>query len=555
MPPSIPNPPLLPDELAVIQTDGILRVAASPVPLTFETTLLAADEGGSSHEVRLRLRFTLIPANSEADRRLLRQTFLASRTRVRASDVLGSWTPQLQAALALPAASLSTLLPTPDQTLVASIRKTLASLAYLAGFETPHDITLTAESPSYQLRQTTERLERQRQQEESRRLESVRRTADLLAEVREKGLSPADVLSRATPDEAQSLLLSALANESTSAPPARLFAVAGNTLIQVSPTPQGFSPTTHNLPSEQGPLRSVYLDFDTLLIGARDGILTLPLSDLTKPTLYRDHPQPTEHGFSFITRSGPYLYALHRQRGLVVWHLDNPKEPLTTLRPAMSGPVNPLVPPPLPLSQDDPSRSILQTQAPTAATGSATATNLPSALYPWQNNAVVAAFSQLELLTPETIATRSNSPTSPTTTPSLSGRTLFLALTDDVLTAVTDSGHLHTFDPLSLHRTQTIPVNEPILTASAFPSPLGTRLIVSTPTSLLALSPRDAATLRYLSAHRSLKEVAASPTLVAAISPDRMRLILWHPHIPQRPAAELHLATLTKSRLADLVIA
>jgi hypothetical protein len=62
----------------------------------------------------------------------------------------------------------------------------------------------------------------------------------------------------------------------------------------------------------------------------------------------------------------------------------------------------------------------------------------------------------------------------------------------------------------------------------------------------------DQLVTRYVSSHRGVRMVAASADLVAAVSPDRQRLILWNSWNGRAPAAEVYITGRTKHRVADL---
>ena len=57
----------------------------------------------------------------------------------------------------------------------------------------------------------------------------------------------------------------------------------------------------------------------------------------------------------------------------------------------------------------------------------------------------------------------------------------------------------------------------------------------------------DQLVTQYLSPHRGYKILAASGSVVAAVSSDRQRLILWHTWDGRRPFAELHLTSQTRT--------
>ena len=62
----------------------------------------------------------------------------------------------------------------------------------------------------------------------------------------------------------------------------------------------------------------------------------------------------------------------------------------------------------------------------------------------------------------------------------------------------------------------------------------------------------DQLVTHYASAHQSLRAVTGSPDLIAAVSADRQRLVLWNPWDGRKPTAELHLGGIARHRVADV---
>lgn len=62
----------------------------------------------------------------------------------------------------------------------------------------------------------------------------------------------------------------------------------------------------------------------------------------------------------------------------------------------------------------------------------------------------------------------------------------------------------------------------------------------------------DPVVTEYLSPYRGLKILAARSDLIAAVSPDRQRIVIWNTHDFQRPAGEVHITSLTRHRIADI---
>jgi hypothetical protein len=69
------------------------------------------------------------------------------------------------------------------------------------------------------------------------------------------------------------------------------------------------------------------------------------------------------------------------------------------------------------------------------------------------------------------------------------------------------------------------------------------------------IGPDDSLITRFNSAYRGLRNITATARWVAAVSPDRQRLILWNSWDGRAPAHDLHLISLTRHRIADIAFA
>jgi hypothetical protein len=65
----------------------------------------------------------------------------------------------------------------------------------------------------------------------------------------------------------------------------------------------------------------------------------------------------------------------------------------------------------------------------------------------------------------------------------------------------------------------------------------------------------DSLVTQYVSPHRALKALAATNGLVAGVTGDRQRIVLWHSWDGKRPVADVHVGAQTKHRVADLCFA
>jgi hypothetical protein len=62
----------------------------------------------------------------------------------------------------------------------------------------------------------------------------------------------------------------------------------------------------------------------------------------------------------------------------------------------------------------------------------------------------------------------------------------------------------------------------------------------------------DQLVTQYATVHRGLRLLAGSAAQVAAVSPDRQRLILWNSWDGRKPAAEIPVAAAARHRIADV---
>jgi hypothetical protein len=65
----------------------------------------------------------------------------------------------------------------------------------------------------------------------------------------------------------------------------------------------------------------------------------------------------------------------------------------------------------------------------------------------------------------------------------------------------------------------------------------------------------DEVVTTFLSAHRGLRVLAAAADLVAGVSSDRQRVVLWNSWEGKKPLAELSVAGVTKHRVGDIEFA
>ena len=81
----------------------------------------------------------------------------------------------------------------------------------------------------------------------------------------------------------------------------------------------------------------------------------------------------------------------------------------------------------------------------------------------------------------------------------------------------------------------------------------GTRLLLATDQGPIeCVGADDPLITQYCSPYRGFRFVTGSADLVAGVSPDRQRLVLWQSWDGRQPAAEVYLTALTRHRIADV---
>jgi hypothetical protein len=77
-------------------------------------------------------------------------------------------------------------------------------------------------------------------------------------------------------------------------------------------------------------------------------------------------------------------------------------------------------------------------------------------------------------------------------------------------------------------------------------------LLVSDDGPIHCLGTEDQLVTQYLSPHRGLRMVTATADVVAAISADRQRLVVWNSWDGRKPVADVSVAAIAKHRVADV---
>jgi hypothetical protein len=130
-----------------------------------------------------------------------------------------------------------------------------------------------------------------------------------------------------------------------------------------------------------------------------------------------------------------------------------------------------------------------------------------------------------------------------------------LLVTDRHLVAAAKDGHVtvcqrQTLETVSSHRCAS-----GITSLGSVPWIGDQRVLLATADGpVLCVGLEDSALTHYTSGHRGLCDVTGGPGVIAALSPDRQRLVSWLTWQNDRPR-ELHVASLLRHRAAGLCIA
>jgi len=126
--------------------------------------------------------------------------------------------------------------------------------------------------------------------------------------------------------------------------------------------------------------------------------------------------------------------------------------------------------------------------------------------------------------------------------------TRLVVVQDDGLVSIRDRA---TLAPLSQQR------RSGRITATALLPWLGSnRLLLATDEGpIYCVGLDDELVTTYLSSHRGLRVVSAVDDLVAAVSADRQRVVLWNSWDGKKPLAELSVSATAKHRVGDIEFA
>lgn len=545
--------PLLHNELARWK-NGQLELRPQPLRVRWVfDDLVSSDD----HSLRSTFSCSVQGLSDPTERRMLQEVLLEGRHSVTDEAVVAHFTPALRGAAgrfveSRPVAAL--LEDDTKRAMAEALRSAGKAVAFACGIELLPPFHVDAESPTLQQQRLRSMQRTVAEEQAAGQIEHFQRAAELLKQFQSlrhsaPELSAGQVLQQISPSDRgpvlQTLLLaSAKAGSKTDAQ--TLWAVAGPLLLRVGTEKQT---EINALPETVGPLRSVQpaeVNGElVVLIGARSGFMVVRPQALSRTEVYVDPELDSPLGFSRVVywAERDAFVGCHGDGGIVQWSRGDTQRPSDVIRTAELQPTGAL---PLPRAQPQTVQggSIVASVV-GAGSGGASRAAGPRHLQ------VLDASRLVFSLGPEL---RGLGPGGPFTVPD--------AISADIVAVLSDERRLHV-----VHEDGTVCARDrstlgvicrerrtgSVRAAAALPWLGEVRLLIAGddgPVQCIGFD--DQLVTQYATAHRGLRLLAGSHTQVAAVSPDRQRLILWNSWDGRKPAAEVAVAAIARHRIADV---
>ena len=498
--------------------DVVVRVGAQRCRLR-----LSGLETSNQHAVDLTFSFSVEALDQPAERAMLAETFLTDRDVLLSSDVAAYFTTPLRETAAKRIAGQPVEYWLDDAhrgEVINALKKAAEPLAFASGVELLAPFDLLVESPTAQ-REKIEAMQRTlTERRAAGQAQHVQRATELLKQFQAlrdasgPGMSPGKILEQVSPAD-RGTMLETLLMASASEQQARLFAVAGPNLVKIearhaNPPRCDVVP----LPTDLGPLRSVQAGEGTqLLVGAQSGVIAIDPNDVGSVRRYADRGFTGTLGFNSVAASGGMIWATHGEAGVVVWNVDEPDKPAFALRPA---------------SPSDGARNLVVLD---------------------DTFVLYSAGAAVKMVDSSGNASDVAGATSRATV-------LFIHVDRSEILIVRGDGSIEHLDRNTLQRTSTSRHCGETTSAAALPWLGTTRILLATaegPVCCVGLD--DPLVTQYVSAHRGLRAIAASGDLIAGLSADRQRIVLWKSWDGRQVAGDIHIANVARHRAADVCFA
>ncbi|HZL37881.1 MAG TPA: hypothetical protein VFC78_21365 [Tepidisphaeraceae bacterium] len=547
--------PLRENELAR-RVSTWVELRPGPMRIRWDLADLATADG---HELRCAFSASVRALPDKTERRMLAEVLLNGRAAVVGEDVMRHFAPALRTAVGRVAQTHSASLwlesDAPRRELIDALKSAAAGVAFACGIEVLPPFEAEVQSPTFERQRARAMQQQLAEKQAAGQVEHFARSAELFKQYNAlraaaPELSPGRILEQISPGDRGSLmgaLLLASARQQEGGQ--KLWAAAGPYLVRVDvaglqdqaarvPAPQLFP-----LPPTVGPMRSVRAanvdGRDVLLIGAQHGFLLMDPEDPSEPRIYKDDGFDSSLGFNAVIHwpSRRQFCATHSEAGLVCWEMDSTDKPVK----AMRGPALGVFPPmaPIPLPEVSTLNSINMSMR--AGGGIAGPRNL---CLLDEQTLVLSIGAELVAWDGE----------SARTLPRESESAVLAILPDErQLFIVREDGEICVLDRASRQIVSRERRSGRVRAAAVLPWLGSSRILLAGDEGpLQCVGFDDPLVTHYASAYRGLRAITASGSLVAAVSPDRQRLILWNSWEGRQPATEIYLGALARHRIADV---
>lgn len=517
--------------------EGTLELRPQPLRVRWSFNELLTSDG---HELRLAFTCSARVLPDPTERKMFEEVLLGSRYALTEDDLANYFERGLNPVAATvsekhTAAEWLGEQFTPE--LTQALRSAADAIAFGCGIELLPPFQVELQSPTYQRQRLRAMQQSLAEQQTAGQIEHVQRAAELLKQFQSihaaaPELSPGKVLGQISAADRGAVLQTLLLAGAKQAQAERLWAVAGPYLVRIDlgggpPRPQLFP-----LPPTLGPLRSVScIAIDgkqRLAVGARAGFMLIDPQNPSDPRLYSDSGVESPLGFNQIVwwpQRGSFV-ASHGDRGIVRWEREQTDSPAAALRPSRFIGPEPML---------------------TSDSGSTH----------------TAGPRNVQLLDEQTLLFNAGAKLFATDLehvqqiPSLSNSEIITIVPDErQLLIVHEDGTLCSLDRASRSTACLSRRGTRVRSAGALPW-LGTQrlLLAADDGPITCLGLDDPLITEYQSVHRGLRVVTGSSDLVAGISADRQRLLLWQSWDGRQPLTEVYLTGMTRHRIADIEFA
>ncbi len=426
------------------------------------------------------------------------------------------------------------------QRLIEALRRAATPVAFSCGVELLPPFELQLESRGFQQQRLRAMQQAMAEQRVAGQVEHFQRASELLKRFQTlrqaaPDLSAGDVLEQISPADRGSVLQTVLLASAKQEDAKDLWAVAGPYLVKVDGRSTPPKTELTPLPPTLGPLRSVQAamvqDERVLLVGARSGFFLVRPDRPSEAQAYPDPGIESSLGFSRVIywSQRDAFCACHGDAGIVCWSRMNTEGPISAIR-----------------------LDRLQVPRPSAASanvGSGSLSNRvagPRNLQPLGDGWLIFSVGNRLLLLDELedVAELKSDTDSEVAAIVPDDRRILVVHEDGTVCAKDRVTHETLCEERRSGR---------VTAAGALPWLGGVRLLLASedgPVQCVGVD--DGLVTQYASAHRGLRVVSGSADLVAAVSADRQRVILWHTWEGRQPLAEVYLGGLAKHRVADV---